>query len=68
MIFGLRMLERGIDPKEFKERFGIEIDSVFNYPLKKLAQKNLILVSDDGTIRLNPEYAFVSNQVFVEFI
>lgn len=68
VIFGLRMLHDGIDPFEFKQRFGMDLENIFNYQLLKLQKNNMLIVDEKGIIRLNPDKAFVSNQVFVEFI
>jgi oxygen-independent coproporphyrinogen-3 oxidase len=66
MILALRLVA-GIDTKEFKERFGLNIFNVFGRQLEKLNKKQLIEL-EGGTIRLTPSGLDLANQVFMEFI
>jgi oxygen-independent coproporphyrinogen-3 oxidase len=66
MILGLRLVA-GINTEEFKERFGLNIFSVFGRKLEKLNKKQLIEL-DGRKIRLTPVGLDLANQAFMEFI
>ena len=68
LIFGLRQLEEGIDPSAFEMRFGITLEKAFCKPLERLLRQKAIHFQPNGNLVINRELAFVSNQIFVEFI
>ncbi len=66
MFLGLRKTT-GISKTEFLERFGIEIEKVFENPLSKFKKLGMIEEKDDK-ICLSRKAISVSNQVMCEFI
>ncbi len=68
MFLGLRM-KRGISKKEFKERFLVEIESVYGKVFSELFHKQL-LAEDDSQERiyLTPKGIDLSNMVLAEFL
>lgn len=68
LIFGLRQLKEGIDPSAFEMRFGITLEKVFRKPLERLLRQKAIHFLPNGNLVINRELAFVSNQIFIEFI
>ncbi len=68
VMLRFRMLQTGVDPANFKHRFGIELDDVFHYEIERLLHKNLIEVTSDRRLRLKNETVLVANQVFMEFV
>lgn len=68
LIFGLRQLEEGVNPSAFKTRFGITLEEAFRKSLKRLLRQKAVHYQPNGNLVINRELAFVSNQIFVEFI
>lgn len=66
MFLGLRMME-GISRDRFQEEFGITLESVYGFVLKKL-QKEGLLKQHAGKVFLTEQGIAVSNYVFGEFI
>ncbi len=66
MFLGLRMTE-GVSKSGFKQKFGEDIENIFQKPLSKFKKLGMIEEKDD-TIRLYKEAISVSNQVMCEFI
>lgn len=64
MILGLRKI-KGVDMALFKEKYGISIDEAFD--IKKLLEEGK-LIKDDGFIKINSEYLYVSNDILISFI
>ena len=67
MFTGFRLLEEGVNPVSFQNRFGIEMDMVFGRKLQKLRTSGLIETAPDGNIRLTHRAWLVANRVFREF-
>ena len=65
MFLGLRLLE-GVEPEEFRKRFGRELWEVYGEPLEELKRDKLIIA--DKKIRLTPLGVDVSNYVFEKFL
>ena len=65
-FLGLRK-RKGIGEKEFSNRFGQEIDTIYGKVIEKF-QKMGLLISEDGRIFLSRQGIDVSNQVFAEFL
>ena len=65
-FLGLRKTE-GINIKTFKEKFKIEIETIFKDEIKKLIDKNL-LKSEKDFLRLTPLGMKYGNLVFAEFL
>lgn len=66
MFLGLRMME-GISKKEFQERFGEKIESVYGKVLEKYKDKGFLLEQDER-IYLSDAGIDVSNVVMAEFM
>lgn len=63
-ILGFRTLD-GINKQVFLEKFKVDFIEYFN--LEKLISDNIIL-EDDNSYFLNPDYWYVSNEILVKFI
>jgi oxygen-independent coproporphyrinogen-3 oxidase len=70
MMVGLRLVEEGISPERFYDRFGVTVFNAFGRQIEKLIKKGLleIISSADGKIRLTQHGRLLGNQVFLEFI
>lgn len=65
MIMGLR-LTRGVSLSDFQARFGRPVDFYYGDVIAE-AQKEGLLVTDDGYLRLDPQAYLVANQVLCRF-
>lgn len=66
MFLGLRMTA-GVSKGEFKQKFGEDVEKVFQKPLSKFIKMGMIEEKGDK-IRLSKEAISVSNQIMCEFI
>lgn len=66
IMMGLRMLE-GINLRNFKKRFGVEIQSTFSDVISKLLNKGLIIF-DNGSLKLTHKGLLFYNDVSAEFL
>ncbi len=66
LMLGLRML-KGIDPDDFKRRFGKSIDSEFGEKIDQLKSDQL-LEYEAGKLKLTSKGILYSNEVFMEFL
>ncbi len=66
MILGLRMT-CGVSKKEFSERFGCAMETVYGQALKRLEKEGLLNVTEDR-VALTERGIDVSNRVFLEFV
>ncbi|MDQ2084985.1 radical SAM family heme chaperone HemW [Herbivorax sp. ANBcel31] len=66
MILGLRLI-KGVDMKDFKNRFEMEVLEVYKEQIKNLKKRNLIKI-DGNMLKLTPLGLDLANQVFVEFL
>lgn len=64
MILGLRKLE-GVSKTKFYNKYGIEIDKYFD--IKDLIQDKK-LIEENGYLKINKEYIYLSNDILVRFI
>lgn len=64
MILGLRKL-KGVNLKEFKEKFNIDIKEKFN--IDKLIKEEKLIIKDNY-IFINPRYIYLSNDILINFI
>ena len=64
MILGLRKL-KGINKKEFKNKYKKEIEEVFD--IKELLNSHK-LIDKDGFIYINKDYLYISNEILINFI
>ncbi len=66
MIMGLR-LKKGVNKKEFKNRFGISVFELYGETIEKLKKENLIRI-DDEKITLTKKGLNLGNITFAEFL
>lgn len=66
MFLGLRMTA-GVSKSEFYERFGADVEDIFNTPLSKFKKMGMIK-EENGNLRLSRKAISVSNQIMCEFI
>lgn len=66
MILGLRLVE-GVSGKEFKSRFGMDLEQTFGEKINRLEEESLVTM-ENGNLRLTPKGLDLANRVFVEFI
>mgnify|MGYP001582133471 FL=1 len=66
IMMGLRMLE-GINLKNFKKRFGVELKSIFSDTISQLLKDNLV-VFDNGNFKLTHKGLLFYNNVSAEFL
>ena len=64
MILGLRKIE-GVNIKEFYNKYQINIEDVFD--IKDLLEKGK-LIKENGFIRINEDYLYLSNDILINFI
>ena len=64
LILGLRLL-KGINIRHFYEKFGVNIQDVFN--IKPLL-KNEELIYEDGYLKINPDYIYVMNEILRKLV
>lgn len=68
LIFGLRLLRDGVDFRKFCARHGLNAEHHFNHKLKPLTDDGKLRLGEDRRLRMNPDFAFISNGILVEFI
>jgi oxygen-independent coproporphyrinogen-3 oxidase len=69
MMMALRLVKEGASVKEFKERFGCEMDEVYAEQIRRLIVLGLLKWDNGGEIlSLTRRGRLLGNQVFVEFI
>lgn len=66
MFLGLRKIA-GISKRVFKEKFGVDFQTVYGAVLPELKQKGWLLEEED-TIRLTDTGLFIGNEVFEKFL
>lgn len=66
MFLGLRMM-CGVRKSEFFRLFGIEMDEVYEKPLKKMKENGLLEIEED-IVRLTKRGIDISNYVFEQFL
>ena len=66
MFLGLRKIS-GISKRIFKEKFGVDFQTVYGAVLPELKQKGWLLEEED-TIRLTDTGLFIGNEVFEKFL
>lgn len=68
MIMGLRMVQEGISPAAFEQRFGASLVSVYGEAIAPLREAGLLTTGPAGQLRLTRRGRLLGNQVFVAFI
>ncbi|MEL7567957.1 MAG: coproporphyrinogen III oxidase, partial [Dehalobacterium sp.] len=66
IFLGLRLLA-GLDPENFKQRFGVDLEKKYQKQVNKLCRLGLLECAKDR-IRLTKKGIFLANEVFVEFL
>jgi oxygen-independent coproporphyrinogen-3 oxidase len=67
MIMGLRLLDEGVNFERFRQRFGLDLTSVFSHELEQLVELGLIQENGDR-VRLSERGWLLGNQVFLRFL
>lgn len=66
IILGLR-LSQGVHLNSFRQEFNQDIRDIFPGVLERYIRLNVLFLNED-TLKLNPDYWFVANSVFQEFV
>jgi oxygen-independent coproporphyrinogen III oxidase len=66
MMVGLRLIEEGVSPVAFKDRFGIKLEDVFGKEITHLVEGGMLEGGDP--IRLTKRARLLGNQVFRQFV
>lgn len=66
MILGLR-LSQGVSLTSFKQEFGQDIRDIYQSVLERYLRSR-VLILDEETLKLNPDFWFVANGVLQEFV
>ncbi|AEA33872.1 radical SAM family heme chaperone HemW [Hippea maritima] len=66
-ILGLRLKE-GIDLKVFKDRYGVDVESLFKYEIDKFIKSGFLKKENGRLFLSSPRAMLVSNAIFSEFI
>lgn len=66
VMLGLRTT-KGIETKNFKEKFQMNIQDIYGYKLVNYIDRDILLL-DEGWLKLNPAYLFVSNSILQDLI
>ena len=67
LMLGLRLIGEGVERTRFKERFGEELDEIYDAAIARLIGQGL-LESDAERIRLTARGRLLGNRVFAEFL
>ncbi|HEX8098001.1 MAG TPA: radical SAM family heme chaperone HemW [Pyrinomonadaceae bacterium] len=67
VFLGLRLLRRGVDLNEHRQRFGADLRQDYAAELARLSDAGLVEMGD-GLLRLTPDGALLSNEVFATFV
>lgn len=67
LFLGLRLLQRGVDLKEHRARFGADVRADYGDDLRRFGEAGLIELSGD-VLRLTASGALLSNEVFAAFV
>lgn len=67
MFLGLRLLQEGIQPHVFAERFGTPLQTVYGNVIQELLAQGYLVASADA-LRLQPEAVLISNEIFQRFL
>jgi oxygen-independent coproporphyrinogen-3 oxidase len=68
VFLNLRLLQEGLDPQRFTERFGVGFSETYGEVLQRLQADDLIRRSEDGHWRLSPQAIPIAHEVFVNFM
>jgi oxygen-independent coproporphyrinogen-3 oxidase len=65
VILGLRVLNKGVDKREFYGKYQIDFDEYYKDALSKVER---YVINNKNTLKLRPEAALVSNSIMCEFM
>ena len=68
MILNLRLLDKGVDEAEFKDKFNLSMFDVFENELKYHIEKTKMLVKNKNKITLSKNAYYVSNAILCDFM
>jgi oxygen-independent coproporphyrinogen-3 oxidase len=68
VFLNLRLIQEGLDPQTFAERFGVNFAETYADVLQRLQADDLIRRGEDGRWRLSPQAIPVAHEVFVNFM
>lgn len=66
IILGLRLSE-GVNLRVFKQEFGQDIRDIYRSVLERYVLANVLVINDE-TLSINPDYWFVANGILEEFV
>lgn len=67
LFVGFRLLEEGIDPREFSLRYGVSVETAFGDKLRNLLSEGYLEITKNGYYRLTRNTWLLANRVFREF-
>ena len=67
LFLGLRLLQRGVDLKEHRARFGADVRAEYGADLQRFSEAGLVEMRGDR-LCLTPSGALLSNEVFAAFV
>jgi oxygen-independent coproporphyrinogen-3 oxidase len=67
LYLGLRLLGRGVDLGEHRARFGADVRAEYRDDLRRFSEAGLVELRGD-VLRLTPQGALLSNEVFAAFV
>jgi oxygen-independent coproporphyrinogen III oxidase len=67
LFLGLRLLRRGVDLEEHRARFGADVRAEYEADLRRFGEAGLVELEGD-VLRLTPQGALLSNEVFSAFV
>jgi oxygen-independent coproporphyrinogen-3 oxidase len=67
MMMGLRLVDEGVSPAGFANRFGETLDAVYGKQIAQLERRGLLESAADA-LRLTRAGRLLGNQVFMEFV
>lgn len=66
VMLGLRTT-KGIETKDFEEKFQTSIQDIYGYKLVNYIDRDILLL-EEGWLKINPAYLFISNSILQELI
>ncbi|MDO9546428.1 MAG: hypothetical protein Q7J07_06730, partial [Pelolinea sp.] len=71
MMMGLRLTDEGVNLKQFRDRFSVEIEALYTAQINKLCSFRLLeyaVYQGSKVLRLTKKGRALGNQVFLEFV
>lgn len=66
VMLGLRTT-KGIETKDFEEKFQMSIQDIYGYKLVNYIDRDILLL-EEGWLKINPTYLFISNSILQDLI